>query len=69
MKTRTVRSPGRNSAPLPRGQDIAVGTAADQIQDLSKFAPVVDQVQGLQLGGLADYLRGKTPTPGPEEGA
>jgi uncharacterized protein YndB with AHSA1/START domain len=25
--------------------------------DLGKFAPVVDQVQGLQLGGLADYLR------------
>ena len=27
--------------------------------DLSKFAPVVDQVQGLQLGGLADFLRAK----------
>jgi len=25
--------------------------------DLGKFAPVVDKVQGLQLGGLADYLR------------
>ena len=25
--------------------------------DLTKFVPVVDQVQGLQLGGLADYLR------------
>lgn len=24
--------------------------------DLSKFAPIVDQVQGIQLGGLADYL-------------
>jgi uncharacterized protein YndB with AHSA1/START domain len=24
--------------------------------DLSKFAPVVDKVQALQLGGLADYL-------------
>jgi uncharacterized protein YndB with AHSA1/START domain len=24
--------------------------------DLSKFAPVVDQVQGLQLGGLASFL-------------
>lgn len=24
--------------------------------DLGKFAPVVDKVQGLQLGGLADYL-------------
>lgn len=24
--------------------------------DLSKFAPVVDRVQGVQLGGLADYL-------------
>jgi uncharacterized protein YndB with AHSA1/START domain len=25
--------------------------------DMSKFVPVVDQVQGQQLGGLADYLR------------
>ena len=25
--------------------------------DISKFVPVVDQVQGQQLGGLADYLR------------
>jgi hypothetical protein len=25
--------------------------------DLRKFVPVVDQVQGQQLGGLADYLR------------
>jgi hypothetical protein len=25
--------------------------------DLRKFVPVVDQVQGLQLGGLAEYLR------------
>jgi uncharacterized protein YndB with AHSA1/START domain len=25
--------------------------------DLSKFAPVVDQVQALQLGGLADHLQ------------
>jgi uncharacterized protein YndB with AHSA1/START domain len=25
--------------------------------DLSKFAALVDKVQGLQLGGLADYLR------------
>lgn len=25
--------------------------------DLSKFAPVIDKVQGEQLGGLADYLR------------
>ena len=25
--------------------------------DLQKFVPVVDRVQGLQLGGLADYLR------------
>ena len=25
--------------------------------DLSKFVPVIDQVQGLQLGGLANYLR------------
>ena len=26
--------------------------------DLSKFAPVVDKVQALQLGGLGSYLRG-----------
>src|SRR5688572_13199408 len=25
--------------------------------DLGKLAPVVDKVQGMQLGGLADYLR------------
>ena len=25
--------------------------------DINKFVPVVDQVQGQQLGGLADYLR------------
>ena len=25
--------------------------------DLGKFVPVIDQVQGLQLGGLAEYLR------------
>ena len=25
--------------------------------DLSKFVPVIDKVQGLQLGGLAEYLR------------
>ena len=27
--------------------------------DLSQFAPVVDKVQGIQLGGLAGYLRGR----------
>jgi uncharacterized protein YndB with AHSA1/START domain len=27
--------------------------------DMSKFAPTVDQVQALQLGGLADYLGAK----------
>jgi uncharacterized protein YndB with AHSA1/START domain len=27
--------------------------------DLSKLAPVVDKVQALQLGGLADYLKRK----------
>ena len=25
--------------------------------DLTKFVPVVDKVQGLQLGGLAEHLR------------
>lgn len=25
--------------------------------DIGKFVPVIDQVQGVQLGGLADYLR------------
>lgn len=29
--------------------------------DLRKFAPVVDQVQGIQLGGLADFLRKQAP--------
>lgn len=28
-------------------------------QDLSKFVPVVDQVQGVQLGGLASWLEQK----------
>ena len=28
-------------------------------EDLTKFVPVVDQVQGMQLGGLADYLRAR----------
>lgn len=27
--------------------------------DLTKFVPVVDRVQGVQLGGLADYLRAR----------
>lgn len=27
--------------------------------DMRKFVPVVDKVQGLQLGGLADYLRAR----------
>jgi len=31
--------------------------------DLSKFAPVVDKVQGLQLGGLADFLKAKARAP------
>lgn len=30
--------------------------------DLSKFAPVVDKVQGLQLGGLAAHLGGEAKT-------
>ena len=29
--------------------------------DLSKFVPVIDKVQGLQLGGLAEYLRKQAP--------
>lgn len=33
--------------------------------DLSKFAPVVDQVQGLQLGGLAAFL-GARPAAAPK---
>jgi uncharacterized protein YndB with AHSA1/START domain len=32
--------------------------------DLSKLAPVVDHVQGLQLGGLANYLRHRSDKPG-----
>ncbi len=31
--------------------------------DLSKFAPVVDHVQGLQLDGLANYLRHRSDKP------
>lgn len=31
--------------------------------DLSKFVPVIDKVQGLQLGGLAEYLRKQKPNP------
>ena len=27
--------------------------------DIARFVPVIDQVQGVQLGGLADYLRGQ----------
>jgi hypothetical protein len=29
--------------------------------DLAAFAPIVDQVQALQLGGLADHLRAAAP--------
>ena len=35
--------------------------------DLSTFAPVVDRVQGLQLGGLADYLRRQAGAAAPAE--
>jgi len=31
--------------------------------DLGKFVPVIDKVQGLQLGGLADYLWKQHPRP------
>jgi uncharacterized protein YndB with AHSA1/START domain len=34
--------------------------------DLAKFAGVVDQVQGLQLGGLADHLGKQAPSPAKE---
>jgi uncharacterized protein YndB with AHSA1/START domain len=30
-------------------------------EDLSKFAPIVDHVQGIQLGGLGDYLSRSKP--------
>ncbi|HYM86875.1 MAG TPA: SRPBCC domain-containing protein, partial [Pseudoxanthomonas sp.] len=33
--------------------------------DLTKFVPVVDKVQGLQLGGLAEYLRKLKPAAKP----
>ena len=33
--------------------------------DLGQFAPVVDKVQGVQLGGLADFLRKPVPLPNP----
>jgi len=52
-------------APLPAGGGTRVtfflragGYTPD---DLSQFAPVVDKVQALQLGGLADYLRQPAP--------
>lgn len=35
--------------------------------DLSKFAPVVDRVQGMQLGGLAEFLKPKAPAKPEEE--
>ena len=35
--------------------------------DLSAFAPVVDQVQAQQLGGLAEHLRRAPPTPEPAD--
>jgi hypothetical protein len=38
----------------------AGGYASD---DLSKFAPVVDRVQALQLGGLAEFLRKRAAAP------
>ena len=31
--------------------------------DLASFVPVVDKVQALQLGGLAEYLRTQLPSP------
>lgn len=31
--------------------------------DLGQFAPVVDRVQSLQLGGLAEHLRNQVPSP------
>ena len=32
-------------------------------EDVGKFAPVVDKVQALQLGGLAEHLRKQSPRP------
>ncbi|KRB08723.1 polyketide cyclase/dehydrase [Lysobacter sp. Root690] len=37
--------------------------------DLSKFVPVIDKVQGLQLAGLADYLRKPTDASKPKADA
>lgn len=37
--------------------------------DLSKFVPVIDKVQGLQLAGLADYLRKSADVPKPKADA
>ncbi|MBW8808609.1 MAG: hypothetical protein JF591_07185, partial [Lysobacter sp.] len=34
--------------------------------DLSKFVPVIDKVQGLQLAGLADYLSKPAAAPKPK---
>jgi uncharacterized protein YndB with AHSA1/START domain len=36
--------------------------------DLEAFAPVVDRVQALQLGGLADHLRSQQPASAPRTG-
>lgn len=37
------------------------------LDDLSAFAPVVDQVQAQQLGGLAEHLRRTAPAPEPAD--
>jgi hypothetical protein len=37
--------------------------ATGRRSDLRQLAPVVDQVQGLQLGGLANYLGGQRGKP------
>lgn len=46
-------------APVDGGTRITLAYRAGGYtpDDLSKFVPVIDKVQGLQLGGLADYLR------------
>lgn len=50
-------------APVAQGTRITLSYRAGGYtpDDLGKFVPVIDKVQGLQLGGLADYLRKPDP--------
>ena len=47
--------------PVEGGTEITLHYVAGgyTTQDLVKFAPIVDQVQGIQLGGLRDWLKAR----------